>query len=74
MILNSGFNSMIKLIKTMHLLNDNYKQFQNVQITNLKDKYGKYYLHSIEFVFTNSIICECGHEYKSLNFYIHAAR
>jgi len=42
MILNSGFNSMIKLIETMHL-NDNYKQFQNVQITNLKDKYGKCY-------------------------------
>ena len=42
MILNSGFNSMIKLIETMHL-NNNYKQFQNVQITNLKDKYGKYY-------------------------------
>jgi hypothetical protein len=42
MILNSGFNSMLKLIETMHL-NDNYKQFQNVQITNLKDKYGKYY-------------------------------
>jgi hypothetical protein len=33
---------MIKLIETMHL-NNNYKQFQNVQITNLKDKYGKYY-------------------------------
>ena len=64
MILNSGFNSMIKLIETMHL-NDNYKQFQNVQITNLKDKYGKYYLHSIEFVFTNSIMCECGHEYTA---------
>jgi hypothetical protein len=42
MILNSGFNSIIKLIETMHL-NNNYKQFQNVQITNLKDKYGKYY-------------------------------
>ena len=42
MILNSGFNSIIKLIETMHL-NDNYKQFQNIQITNLKDKYGKYY-------------------------------
>ena len=42
MIMNNGYNSLIKLIETVHL-NENYKQFQNVCIPNLKDKYAKCY-------------------------------
>ena len=41
-VLNKGFGSLLKLIETMHLNND-YKQFQNVSITNLTNKYAKYY-------------------------------
>jgi len=67
-IMNSGFSSMIKLIETIHL-NKNYKQFQNVQISNLKDKYAKYYDEKINNFITVSktelideIIC-----YRTLN-------
>jgi hypothetical protein len=41
-ILNRGYTSLLKLIEVMHL-NDDYKKFQNVSITNLTNKYGKYY-------------------------------
>ena len=46
MILNTGFQSLVKLIETVHL-NDRYKQFQNVSIPNLKDKYAKCYDDSV---------------------------
>ena len=41
-ILNSGYSSLRKLIETVHL-NNKYKQFHNVSIPNLKDKYAKCY-------------------------------
>jgi hypothetical protein len=55
MIMNSGFSSMIRLIETIHL-NNNYKQFQNVQIPNLKDKYAKCYDDKINNFITKSKI------------------
>jgi hypothetical protein len=42
-ILNKGsLFSMLKLVETMHF-NKNHPQFQNIQITNLKDDYAKIY-------------------------------
>ena len=41
-IMNSGFFSMNKLIEIMHL-NDKYKAYQNVRISNLRDKYAMTY-------------------------------
>jgi len=42
LILNSGFNSLIKLIEVMHL-NKKYPEYNNIKITNINSKYGKIY-------------------------------
>ena len=53
MILNNGFNSLMKLIETVHL-SDKYRQYQNVSIPNLKDKYAKCYDDSVNTFVTKT--------------------